>query len=123
MYAVGATLFMVTQAGLGVVRQAIVADNVDAGARVRARAVMQTLINAGIGLGTVAGALAALSASDTPFLVAFALATALALACAGILASLPLRSHSDGVPRQRPGLIALRDRRFTASARWPRSCC
>jgi hypothetical protein len=113
VYAVGATLFMVTQAGLGVVRQAIVADNVDAGARVRARAIMQTLINAGIGLGTVAGALAALSASDVPFLAAFAIATALALGCAGILASLPLRSQSDSVPRQRPGLIALRDRRFT----------
>ena len=114
VYAVGATLFMVTQAGLGVVRQAIVADNVDAGARVRARAVMQTLINAGIGLGTVVGALAALSASDVPFLVAFAIAAALALGCTAILAGLPIRSHRDGAPRQRPGLIALRDRRFTS---------
>jgi len=72
LYALGATLFMVTQAGLGAVRQAIVADNVDAGARVRARAVMQTLINAGYGLGTVVGALAAVSSGDTAFRVAFA---------------------------------------------------
>ena len=113
LYAVGATLFMVTQAGLGAVRQAIVADNVDAAARVRARAVMQTLINAGYGLGTVVGALAALSSGDASFLVAFVLAAALALACTGLLASLPIRPRTATLPRQRPGLIALRDRRFT----------
>ena len=114
LYAVGATLFMVTQAGLGAVRQAIVADNVDAGARVRARAVMQTLINAGYGLGTVIGALAAVSGSDTAFLGAFVLAAALALACTGLLASLPISARRAGVARARPGLIALRDRRFVA---------
>jgi MFS family permease len=114
LYALGATLFMVTQAGLGAVRQAIVADNVDAGARVRARAVMQTLINAGYGLGTVVGALAALSSGDAAFRVAFALAATLALVCAGLLASLPLSARRVSVPRGRPGLVALRDRRFTA---------
>jgi len=128
LYAVGATLFMVTQAGLGAVRQAIVADNVDAAARVRARAVMQTLINAGYGLGTVVGALASLSSGDAPFLAAFVLAAVLALACTALLASLPLRPRTRsapageagrgerarrGAPAPRPGLIALRDRRFT----------
>ena len=114
LYAVGATLFMVTQAGLGAVRQAIVADNVDPATRVRARAVMQTLINAGYGLGTVVGALAALSDGNGAFLAAFILAAALALLCTGLLASLPIRPHAaTTAPRQRPGLIALRDRRFT----------
>lgn len=110
LYAVGATLFMITQAGLGAVRQAIVADNVDAAARVRARAVMQTLINAGYGLGTVVGALAAVTDA---FLPAFVLAAALALVCTGLLASLPITPHATRVTRARPGLVALRDRRFT----------
>ncbi len=34
--------------------------------------------------------------------------------CTVILAGLPIRPRSAGAPRQRPGLIALRDRRFTA---------
>lgn len=112
LYAVGACLFMVTQAGLGAIRQAIVADNVDTAMRVRARAVMQTLINAGYGLGTVIGTLAALSAGDTPFIVAFAFGAGLALACTVLLARLPIPRRSASTPRQRPGLIALRDRRF-----------
>jgi len=110
LYAAGACLFMVAQAGLGAIRQAIVADNVDASARVRARAVMQTLINGGLGLGTVVGTLAAISAGDAPFIVAFAAAAALAVACTAILARLPIRTGT--APRQRPGLVALRDRRF-----------
>lgn len=112
LYAAGATLFMVAQAGLGAIRQAIVADNVDIGARVRGRAVMQTLINAGYGLGTVAGTLAALSTTDAPFIVAFVLAAGLGLGCTAILASLPIRTASRGAARRRPGLIALRDRRY-----------
>lgn len=112
LYAVGATLFMVAQAGLGAIRQAIVADNVEVAARVRGRAVMQTLINAGYGLGTIAGTLAALSAGDVPFIVAFVLAAGLGLVCTAILASLPIRAETRGAARQRPGLIALRDRRY-----------
>ncbi|MDA0169624.1 MFS transporter [Solirubrobacter taibaiensis] len=112
LYAVGACLFMVTQAGLGAVRQAIVADNVDPAARVRGRAVMQTLRNAGLGLGTVAGTLAAVSTSDTPFVVAFVLAAGLALGCTAIFAGLPIRARAEHGARQRPGLIALRDRRY-----------
>src|SRR4051794_5415507 len=112
LYAVGACLFMTSQAVLGAIRQAIVADNVDPAARVRARAVMQTLINAGLGLGTVAGTLAAVSSSDTPFVAAFAVAATLALGCTAVLARLPIRPRSAGAARQRPGLIALRDRRF-----------
>lgn len=113
LYAVGATLFMITQAGLGAVRQAIVADNVDAGERVRARAVMQTLINAGYGLGTIVGALAAVGGGDAAFLAAFVVAAALALGCTALLASLPIRPRDATAPRVRPGLVALRDRRFT----------
>ena len=112
LYALGACLFMVTQAGLGAVRQAIVADNVDPAARVRGRAVMQTLRNAGLGLGTVAGTLAAVSTTDTPFIVAFVLAAGLALGCTAIFAGLPIRAHAGPAIRQRPGLIALRDRRY-----------
>ena len=112
LYAVGACLFMVTQAGLGAVRQAIVADNVDPAARVRGRAVMQTLRNAGLGLGTVAGTLAAVSTTDTPFIVAFVLAAGLALGCTAIFARLPIRPRAEHGARQRPGLIALRDRRY-----------
>lgn len=112
LYAVGACLFMVSQAGLGAIRQAIVADNVDAGARVRGRAVMQTLINAGLGLGTIIGTVAAVTGGETLFVAAFAFAAGLALACTAILARLPIAAHPAGTPRQRPGLIALRDRRF-----------
>lgn len=112
LYAVGACLFMITQAGLGAIRQAIVADNVDPAARVRGRAVLQTLRNAGLGLGTVVGTLAAVSVTATPFIAAFALAAGLGLVCTAIFAGLPIRAHRDGTPRQRPGLIALRDRRY-----------
>ena len=112
LYAAGACLFMVSQAGLGAIRQAIVADNVDPAVRVRARAVMQTLINAGLGLGTVAGTLAALSSGDTPFIAAFVVGAMLALGCTAVLARLPVQPRAAGTARQRPGLVALRDRRF-----------
>ena len=73
---------------------------------------MQTLRNAGLGLGTVAGTLAAVSTTDTPFIVAFVLAAGLALGCTAIFAGLPIRARAESVVRQRPGLIALRDRRY-----------
>ena len=114
VYAVGATLFMVTQAGLGVVRQAIVADNVDA-ARPRPRPRGHADAdqrghrpgNRRRRAGRVVGGRRRRSWSRSRSRPRWRW-------CArSILARLPIRSRSGSAPRQRPGLIALRDRRFT----------
>ncbi len=118
VYAIGAVLFVVAQAGIGAVRQAIVAANVDPAARVRSRAVLHTLLNAGMGAGTVIGTLVALPGNDLPFVIAFAVGSLGALGCAVIFATLPTSGHpsAGSSADRRPGLIALRDRRFVGIA-------
>jgi MFS family permease len=120
VYAIGATVFMVTQAGIGAVRQAIVASNVAPSLRVRGRAVLHSLLNAGIGAGTLIGTLVALAGGGLPFVIAFAAGSVAALGCAVLFVGLPVDARrarplepveSAGVRRE-PRLVALRDRRF-----------
>ena len=113
-YAAGAVLFMVSQAGIGAVRQAIVTTQIDAAGRVRARAVLHTLLNVGLGAGTVVGTVVAAFGDSTPFVVAFTIGAAAAVGCSLIFAGLPrvdagLRPvRPVGAPR----FEALRDRAF-----------
>lgn len=112
-YAIGAVLFLVSQAGIGAVRQAVVASAVAPEARVRSRAVLHTLLNTGMGLGTVAGSAIAIFDARLPFVVTFAAASIAALVCAGIFVGLPRATGEVSIAgARRPGLVALRDRRF-----------
>jgi MFS family permease len=110
-YAVGAVCFAVAQAGIGAVRQAIVAAAVPPEHRVRSRAVLHTLLNAGMGLGTVWGAV--VLGFDAPglFVTTFGLGAAAALGCAVLFAGLP-HGADTGSAARRPGLTALTDTRF-----------
>lgn len=113
VYAISAVLFLVSQAGLAATRQALVTARIPAEERVRARAVMQTLLNAGMGLGAVLGAIVLAAGSRPPFIAGFIAAAAVMLGCAVLFARLPRGDEPRDVPRQvRPRLLALRDRRF-----------
>jgi MFS family permease len=114
VYAVSAVLFLVSQAGLAATRQALVTVRIPAEERVRARAVMQTLLNAGMGLGAALGAIVLAAGSRPPFTAGFIAGAAVMLGCAVFFARLPRTDESpDGTRPTRPRLLlALRDRRF-----------
>lgn len=120
VYAIGAIVFMVAQAGIGAVRQAIVASNVTPSLRVRGRAVLHSLLNAGIGAGTLIGTLVALAGGGLPFVIAFAAGSVAAIGCAVLFVglpadtrgALPLEPVESARVRREPRLVALRDRRF-----------
>lgn len=88
-YAIGAVLFMVAQAGIGAVRHAIVTSQIAASERVRARAVLHTLLNVGLGAGTVVGTVVAAFERSGPFVVAFVAGSVGAVGCSLIFAGLP----------------------------------
>lgn len=118
-YIAAAIAFVVTQAFLGAVRQAIVSSAAREADRVRNRAILHTLLNGGMGLGTVVGAV--LTAVDVValFPAAYLLGGAAALGCAVLFVSLPREARAGAgaaepsvAAARRPGLVALRDRRF-----------
>ncbi|WP_226367093.1 MFS transporter [Pseudonocardia sp. ICBG162] len=113
-YAAGAICFVVAQAGIGAVRQAVVAAMVPPQDRVRARAVLHTLLNAGMGLGTVWGAVVLAVDSAVLYRATFVGGAVAALACAVLFAGLPASAGAAGgvAAGRRPGLTALRDGRF-----------
>ena len=79
----------------------------------RARAVLHTLLNAGMGLGTVWGALVLAVDSSALYRATFVGGAVAALACAVLFARLPAVTGTSGIAAaRRPGLTALRDRRF-----------
>ncbi len=115
MYAVGAVLFMVSQAGIGAVRHAIVASRGAPDARVRGRAVLHTLLNGGFGVGTLVGASVAVIGDRLPFVVAYVAASSAALACAGIFATIPETPAAIPDRSSRPGrLVVWQTPRFVA---------
>jgi MFS family permease len=114
-YAIGAVLFLISQAGIGAVRQALVASTVEPEARVRSRAVLHTLLNAGMGLGTVIGSAVAVLDSRPPYVIAFVAGAVSALVCGVLFFGLPRPARAVSVAgERRPGLVALRDRRFVS---------
>ena len=117
-YAVGAVLFMVAQAGIGAVRHAIVTSQIAASERVRARAVLHTLLNVGLGAGTVVGTVVAAFEKSTPFVVAFAAGSVAAVGCSLIFAGLPPLDPAQQpvAPVGMSRFQALRDFRFVRVA-------
>ncbi|MBB6120076.1 MFS transporter [Nocardiopsis algeriensis] len=114
-YAAATVVLVVAQAGLGAVRQALVAAQVAPGARVRARSHMHMLLNAGIGAGTVAGALVLAYGEESAFLLLYTAGAGTVFACAVLLAGLPRGLDSARGPQGRAGAaVALRDRRLVA---------
>ncbi|WP_226351501.1 MFS transporter [Pseudonocardia sp. ICBG601] len=113
-YAAGAICFVVAQAGIGAVRQAVVAAAVAPEDRVRARAALHALLNAGMGLGTVWGAVVLAADSAALYRATFVGGAAAALVCTVLFAGLPATAPTRGgmAAGRRPGLAALRDGRF-----------
>lgn len=113
-YAGAAICFAVTQAGLGAVRQAVVAAAVPPQERVRARAVMHTVLNGGMGLGTAWGAVALAIDHPAAYAATFAAGAVGALACAGLLAGVGDTGPPRGPATPLASWRVLRDGRFAA---------
>lgn len=116
-YAVGAVVFVVAQTGSGAARQAVVAARVATTGRVAARARMHTLLNAGMGVGTVLGALVLAADAAAGFTLLYGGGALVLLGCALLLAGLPAGGPVDpaagpGTGRDRRVLAALGDRRL-----------
>ena len=115
LYVVGALCFLVGQSGLGAVRQALVSSSVEPEGRVRARAVMHTLLNTGMGLGTVIGALVILVDRPELYVIVFLVGAGAAVVCGAILFGLQRVAREPSLAAaRRPGIVALRDGRFMA---------
>ncbi|MFC7625016.1 MFS transporter [Microlunatus sp. GCM10028923] len=114
-FAVAAIAFGIAQSTSAAARQALAVDGAAAADRLTIRATMNLLLNAGIGLGTVLGAVLAASGLGPTTRIAYGVgAVIMVLTAAGALAlRRPVR------PVRRSGwvgtLIALRDRRFAAA--------
>ncbi|MGQ4268803.1 MFS transporter [Nocardiopsis changdeensis] len=114
-YAVGAVVFVVAQTGLGAARQAVVAARVEPRARVAARGRMHTLLNAGMGAGTVLGALVLAAGADAGFTLLYGGGALVVLGCALLLAGMPADpADSAAAGRDRRISAALGDRRLLA---------
>lgn len=118
-YAVGAVVFVVAQAGAGAVRHALVASCVGPERRVRVRAHMHSLLNAGLGAGAVAGAVVLAVGTSAAFRSVYACGAVVALACAVLLYGLPAEADRTGRRDSRPDVLprgarvrALRDLRL-----------
>lgn len=113
LYIAGACCFLVAQSALNAIRQALVAAATEPAQRIRSRAIVYTLMNAGLGLGTVIGV--AVLAIDEHWLsvLVFYVGAGLALVAGVMFATLPRPRREPSVAAaRRPGVVALRDRRF-----------
>lgn len=114
-YAVGAVGFVVAQTGLGAARHALVAAQAAPERRVAARALMHTLLNAGMGAGTVVGALVMALDVRAGYLALYGAGALVAFGCAVLLAGLPSElDRRGGQARDRRVLAALADGRLVA---------
>lgn len=113
VFTIAATLFVVAQAASGSARHALAVAGVSPAERLRTRATMHTLLNAGLGVGTMLGAVLVATDSDAAFRTAYGFAAAVSLVGALAVLRLPtayVASRSDtGL------LLVLRDRRFTVA--------
>jgi len=114
VYAAGVACFFVAQSALNAVRQAVVGAAAAPEQRIRTRAIVYTLMNAGLGLGTVIGTLVIVVDLRAVSVAAFAFAAVLALVAGLVFLGLPrrVRIGPSVTAARRPGVVALRDRRF-----------
>jgi MFS family permease len=102
------------------IRSAIIARAFDGAGRVSARAVLHTVTNLGIAIGSAAAAGALLINTPTSYRVTMVVAGAVILASVIPLLRLPKRVNapvfipSADAPRMRPGTSPFRDRRYLA---------
>ena len=116
VYAASAVVFVVSQAVSGAIRQALAVAGAPASERLGVRATMHTLLNVGLGAGTLVGASVAALGTSSAFRTAYVAAGLLSIAAA--LATLRLRAVDEGRTRVAPpgGLaVVLRDRRFVVA--------
>lgn len=114
-YAVGAVVFVVAQTGLGASRQAVVAARVAPSERVAARGRLHTLLNAGMGAGTVLGALVLAADADAGFTLLYGGGALVVLGCALLLRGMPADpAAAPGERTERRIRAALGDRRLLA---------
>ncbi len=114
VYAAGVACFFVAQSALNAVRQAVVGAAAAPEQRIRTRAIVYTLMNAGLGLGTVIGTLVIVIDLRAVAIGAFVLASLLAIVAGLVFLGLPrrVRTGPSVAAARRPGVVALRDRRF-----------
>jgi MFS family permease len=113
LYAAAALLFGVARTGLGAVVQGLVAAQTAPADRVRARARLHTVLNAGFGAGALLGA--GILAADRPTLLVavFGAGALTALACSAALLATASPVTARGLER-RARTRALADRRLLA---------
>jgi len=113
LYVAGACCFLVAQSALNAIRQALVAAATAPAERIRARAVVYTLMNAGLGLGTVIGTVVLVIDAQWLSVTVFYVGAVLAIVAGIMFVTLPRPSREPSVAgARRPGVVALRDRRF-----------
>ncbi|TDP89895.1 MFS transporter [Labedaea rhizosphaerae] len=109
-YAAAAIVFTVARAGVAATIQAVVAAQHTPADRVMARARLQSLLNAGFGIGSVVGAVVLAVNKPALFVLVFAGAAAAALTCARMFRKVPVERVA---PARRPlRSSALHDRRL-----------
>lgn len=114
LFVVAAVIYATSQTGLSAARQALLAGLVDAAARTRIRAFLQSTLNAGLAMGAALGGLALHFDTSTAYLAVFALDALSFLVAARLIHQVPavpaVTARSAGEPR----LAVLRDRPYAA---------
>ncbi|WAL65892.1 MFS transporter [Amycolatopsis cynarae] len=101
------------QAGLASARQALLAGSVAPEERTRARAHLQSTLNAGLAIGAGLGALALSVGTRPAYLAVFVVDAVSFLAAALVLRRLPETRPAPKAPAAEPRLAVLRDRPYT----------
>ena len=99
LYVAGACCFLVAQSALNAIRQALVAAATEPTQRIRARAVVYTLMNAGLGLGTVIGVVVLAVDQHWLSVVVFYVGAGLALVAGAMFVTLPRPVREPSSPR------------------------
>jgi MFS family permease len=113
-FLVALCLYTSSQSGLSGVRQALLVRFVEPAYRVHVRARLQSVLNAGLGLGATFGGLALYLDWPMAYLAVFALDAVAFLAAAVLLGRLPAVPVAPAGAADEPRLAVLRDQPYTA---------
>ena len=114
-FVAAASVYAVAQSGLGAVRQALLVSLVDETERVTARARLQVMLNAGLGLGAALGGLALWSGTTAAYLAVLAGDAAMFLLAGLMLARLPATTRTRTGSAWVGSLAVLQDRPFVVA--------
>lgn len=116
-FGVAAITFAVAQSSSAAARQALAVEGAPPQDRLVIRATMHTLLNVGIGLGTVIGALLAATGLGPNVRIAYGVGALVMLATAGVALTLSRRTHRATRPTSRSSAgAAWRDPRFALAS-------